>query len=491
MSNVETLSHPVSEDALPDKSRQDKCGVFGVFNHPDAAALTALGLHALQHRGQEAAGIVSFDGETFYSKRSAGLVDKGFSKKEVISRLKGNMAIGHNRYSTSGEVVMRNIQPLYADLAFGGFAVGQNGNLTNSHTLRQELVQKGALFQSTTDTELFIHLVALSQKNTVHERLADAIAQVKGGFSVVACADNQIIAARDPHGIRPLCLGRLDKAWIVASETCALDIIGARYERELDPGEMIVINDKGVTSIKAPDPKSKRFCIFEYIYFARPDSFMEGRSVYAARKAIGEQLAIEAPVKGGDIVVPVPDGGTPSAIGYAQQSGLPFELGIIRNHYIGRTFIEPTDKIRHLSVKLKHNANRAFIEGKSVVLVDDSIVRGTTSRKIVDMVRQAGAKEVHMRISSPPTMYSCFYGIDTPNTEDLMAHKYSVEEIKERIGVDSLVYISLEGLYKALGKEKRDGENREYCDACLSGDYTVERTDFLANKTGKRVTALG
>lgn len=490
--NINTVKTP----AQADKSLQDKCGVFGVFGHPDAAALTALGLHALQHRGQEAAGIVSFDGEQFYSKRAAGLVDSNFSSRDVIGRLKGYMAIGHNRYSTSGDIIMRNIQPLYADLAFGGFAVGQNGNLTNAQTIRQELVQNGALFQSTTDTEVFIHLVALSKKNTVQARLADAISQVKGGFSVVACANDQIIAARDPHGIRPLCLGKLvvdssKTAWVVASETCALDIIGAEYVREIDKGEMVVIDSKGVKSVKAPAEEARRFCIFEYVYFARPDSMVESRSVYASRKAIGEELAKEASVEGADIVVPVPDSGTPSAIGYAQASNLPFELGIIRNHYVGRTFIEPTDKIRHLGVKLKHNANRSFIEGKSVVLVDDSIVRGTTSRKIVDMVRQAGAKEVHMRISSPPTSYSCYYGIDTPNTEDLLAYQCSTGQIKDYIGADSLSYISLDGLYKALGEKGRGGEKRIYCDACFSGDYPVELTDFKANKTGKKVSSLG
>lgn len=474
-----------------DKSLQDKCGVFGVFGHPDAAALTALGLHALQHRGQEAAGIVSYDGEQFYSKRAAGLVDSTFSQKEVISRLKGYMAIGHNRYSTSGEVVMRNIQPLYADLAFGGFAIGQNGNLTNANTLRQEMVQQGALFQSTTDTEVFIHLIALSMKKTVHERMADAISQVKGGYAIVACAPDQLVAARDPHGIRPLCLGKLDDAHILASETCALDIIGAEFVRDVEPGEIITIDPKGVTSVKAPSEDAKRFCIFEYVYFSRPDSMSEGKSVYAMRKAIGEELAAESPVEGADIVVPVPDSGVPSAIGYAQASKLPFELGIIRNHYVGRTFIEPTDKIRHLGVKLKHNANRSFIEGKSVVLVDDSIVRGTTSKKIVDMVRQAGAREVHMRISSPPTTHSCFYGIDTPDTKDLLAHNHTTEDIRKSIGADTLAYISLDGLYRALGEKAREGDKRSYCDACFSGDYPVELTDFLANKTGKKITSLG
>lgn len=472
-----------------DDKFHDECGVFAVFNNDDAASVTALGLHALQHRGQEACGIVSHDGEVFYAKRAIGLVDDTFGKKSVIDYLKGSMAIGHNRYATTGEGHIRNVQPLYADLSFGGFAVAHNGNLTNSLQIREKLVQKGSLFQSTSDTEIFIHLTALSDKPTVEEKLLDALSQIEGAYSLVAMSDDQIIGVRDPHGIRPLVIGKLGKSYILASETCALDIIGAEFVRDVNPGEMIVINDKGMLS-KQIGNKSSRFCIFEYIYFARPDSNLDGNSVYEMRKQIGVELAKESPVEGADVIVPVPDSGVPSAIGYAQASGKPFELGIIRNHYVGRTFIEPTDKIRHLGVRLKHNANRGILEGKSVVLVDDSIVRGTTSRKIVEMVREAGAKEVHMRVSSPPTKHSCFYGINTPSTEELMAHKYSVDKIAKHIGVDSLAYISVEGLYKAVGEDGRDNETPQYCDACFTGEYAIPLTDHKNNQTGTNVTQL-
>jgi len=455
----------------------DECGVFGVYGSEDAAALAALGLHALQHRGQEACGIVSYDGESFYAKRALGLVDSTFSKAEVIERLKGYLAVGHNRYSTSGEPMLRNVQPLYADLQFGGFAIAHNGNLTNARTLRQELVKNGSIFQSTSDTEVIVHLVAVSGKETIPEKIIDAARQVKGAYALVTCTEDELIGIRDPYGIRPLVLGRLGEAYVLASETCALDIIGADYVRDIEAGEVVVINKEGLRSLKPFENTQKRFCIFEYVYFARPDSYMEGHSVYETRKQIGVELARESPVEGADLVVPVPDSGTPSAIGYAQESNIPFELGIIRNHYVGRTFIEPTDKIRHLGVKLKHNANRSFIKDKNVVLVDDSIVRGTTSRKIVDMVREAGAKEVHMRISSPPTKYSCFYGIDTPSTEELLAHQKSVEDIRDYIGADSLAYISHDGLYRAVGEARRNNDVPQYCDACFTGDYMVELVD--------------
>lgn len=473
------------------RSLGEKCGVFGVYGHPEASALVALGLHALQHRGQEAAGIVSFDGTTFFSKRALGLVDQTFNQEDVIERLKGHMAIGHNRYATTGQTLYRNIQPLYADLSLGGFALGQNGNLTNAHTLREQLVQKGSIFQSTTDTEVFMHLVAASEKTNVKDRVAEAVKVTEGGFAIVACCNNQLIGLRDRHGIRPLCLGRLNDTWLLSSETCAFDIVGADYVRDVKPGEMVVIDKNGIESVMLYDVTPPRFCIFEYIYFARPDSFMEERSVYVARKAIGAELARESPVDGADVVVPVPDSGVPSAIGYSEQCGVPFELGIIRNHYVGRTFIEPTQQIRHLGVKLKHNANKSFLEGKSVVLVDDTIVRGTTSRKIVEMVRHAGAKEVHMRISAPPTKYSCYYGIDTPSSSELLANQKTPEEIGKHIGVDSLAYISLDGLYKALDQGKRNGEKRKFCDACFSGDYPVPLTDFMNKRTGKRITDLG
>lgn len=473
-----------------DDKFHDECGIFGIFGNDDAAALTALGLHALQHRGQEACGIVTYDGDSFFSKRAIGLVDATFSKSDVIDRLKGHAAIGHNRYATTGEGAFRNIQPLFADMDFGGFSIAHNGNLTNAYSIRTDLVKKGAIFQSTSDTEVIVHLIALSKKKTIFERFTDAIKQIKGAYSLVAIADNQLIGLRDPYGIRPLALGRLGDAYILSSETCAFDIIGADFVRDVEPGELVIINGMGVQSHFPFAKKPERFCIFEYVYFARPDSFMEGKSVYEMRKQIGVKLAEESPVIGADLVVPVPDSGVPSAIGYAQASGVPFELGIIRNHYVGRTFIEPSESIRHLGVKLKHNANRAYIEGKSVVLVDDSIVRGTTSKKIVDMMRAAGAREVHMRISSPPTTHSCYYGIDTPCTQDLLAHSKSVEEIRQFIGADSLAYISTDGLYRAVGENGRNNKNPQYCDACFTGDYAVELVDHNNNWTGAKVTNL-
>lgn len=465
-------TNPFDDDKL-----HEECGVFGIYGNKEAAAMTALGLHALQHRGQEACGIVAFDGSSFFAHKALGLVDDTFGKGDVIDRLQGHVAIGHNRYSTTGESSLRNVQPLYADLATGGFAVAHNGNLTNAQTLREELVQKGSLFQSTSDTEVIIHLMAVSSKQTATDRLIDAVNKIKGAYSLVACCDNMLIGLRDPLGIRPLALGKLGDAYILASETCAFDIIGADFVRDVKPGEMVVIDEKGLRSLKPFAEIGDRLCVFEYVYFARPDSYMAGRSVYEARKKIGAVLAAEAPCPQADVIVPVPDSGVPSAIGYAEASGTPFELGIIRNHYVGRTFIEPTAQIRHLGVKLKHNANKAFLKDKIVVLVDDSIVRGTTSKKIVEMVRAAGAKEVHMRISSPPTNHSCFYGIDTPDQEDLLAHHYNVGEIAKKIGVDSLAYISVDGLYQALGKPGRDMAAPQFCDACFTGDYAVELTD--------------
>ncbi len=484
------MGSPWDVDGLDDDKLHEECGVFGIYGHDESAALTALGLHALQHRGQEACGIVSFNGEHFQAERALGLVDSTFSDASVIGRLKGQAAIGHNRYATTGETAIRNVQPLYADLSFGGFALAHNGNLTNTNTLRSALVEKGAIFQSTTDTEVIIHLVATSSKATVVDRIIDALKQVEGAYSLVAMDEKQVIGLRDPHGIRPLVLGRTGKTYMMASESCALDIIGADYVREVEPGEMIILDENGLHSQRPFDEVPPRFCIFEYVYFARPDSFMEGRSVYAMRKNIGAELARESPCGEADLVVPVPDSGVPSAIGYAEASGIPFELGIIRNHYVGRTFIEPTDQIRHLGVKLKHNANKAYIEGKKVVLVDDSIVRGTTSRKIVEMVRAAGAREVHMRISSPPTTHSCFYGIDTPSTEELLAHSYSVEQIREQIGADSLAYVSMDGLYRAVGETHRNGDLPQFCDACFSGEYPVDLVDHNNNRSDAKVTDL-
>jgi amidophosphoribosyltransferase len=464
-------AHPFDDD----KPREE-CGIFGIFGHDDAAAHTALGLHALQHRGQEAAGMVSFNGEHFNIHRGLGQVGENFGAEEVIRRLHGYSAIGHTRYSTTGDTVLRNVQPLFADFAFGGFAVAHNGNLTNGYALRRRLVQNGAIFQSTTDTEVIVHLVATSPFNGIVDRMIDALRQVEGAYSLVGLTDDALIGVRDPLGVRPLILGEIDGAHILASESCALDIIGAKFVRDVEPGEMVVIDRDGIHDHHPFAPTQQRFCIFEYIYFARPDSVVEGINVYEARKRIGAELARESHVPA-DVVIPVPDSGTPAAMGYATEAGIPFELGIIRNHYVGRTFIEPSDQIRHLGVKLKHNANRGSIEGKRVVLVDDSIVRGTTSIKIVEMVRQAGAAEVHMRIASPPTTHSCFYGVDTPERQQLLAAMMDLDEMQKLIAVDSLAYITMDGLYRAMGEPGRDASSPQFCDACFSGEYPLRHTD--------------
>ena len=413
-------TNPFDDDKL-----HEECGIFGIFGTPDAAANTVLGLHALQHRGQEAAGIVAYNEGRFNSHRALGHVAPNFSSEKVIRELPGDRAIGHVRYSTSGGTLLRNVQPIYADLELGGIALAHNGNLTNARMIRDDLVAKGSIFQSTMDTEVITHLVALSRKSTVVDRIVDALKQVEGAYALVALTPKKLIGVRYPWGVRPLVLGNLKGCPILASETCALDILGADFVRDVEPGELIVIDADGIHSLHPFPPVQRRFCIFEYIYFARPDSQVEGLSVYEARKRIGAELARSTPIEA-DVVIPVPDSGVPAAIGYAAESGIPFELGIIRNHYVGRTFIEPTDQIRHLGVKLKHNANRAYIEGKRVILVDDSIVRGTTSTKIVEMVREAGAKEVHMRIASPPTTHSCFYGVDTPERSKLLAATHTV-----------------------------------------------------------------
>ena len=470
-----------SRDEVGDDDKlHEECGVIGLWNVPDAAAVTALGLHALQHRGQEATGIVSFDGARFHSHRGLGLVGDNFGDAKVIASLPGLNAIGHNRYATTGDTVLRNVQPLYADFEFGGFAVAHNGNLTNAHLLRRSLVRRGCLFQSTTDSEVFVHLIAISLYSTVVDRLIDALKQVVGAYSLVALSQDQLMGVRDPLGVRPLILGRLGSGWVLVSETCALDIVGAEFVRDIEPGEIVIINDQGVRSIKPFSRQAERFCVFEYIYFARPDSIMEGMPVYEARKRIGAELARESRVAA-DVVVPVPDSGVPAAMGFAHESGIPFEFGIVRNHYVGRTFIEPTETIRNLGVKLKHSANRAVLHGKRVILVDDSIVRGTTSKKIVEMVRQAGAAEVHMRISSPPTTHSCFYGIDTPERGKLLAAVHEVDEMAKLIGADSLAFVSIDGLYRALGKDARQVDRPHYCDACFTGDYPIPLPDIAAN----------
>jgi amidophosphoribosyltransferase len=454
----------------------DECGVFGIFGRNDAASYVTLGLHALQHRGQDAAGIVTFDGKQFHAERHVGLIGDNFTKPSVIARLGGDRAIGHTRYPTTGDSGLRNVQPFFAELESGGLAVAHNGNVTNAMTVQRELQRSGAIFSSTSDTETLLHLVAVSPEKDLLAKFIEGLKKLEGAYSFVALSPKKMIGCRDPLGIRPLVLGDLEGSWILASETCALDIMGARFVRDVKPGEVVVITDKGLESHFPFEPQKQRFCVFEYVYFARPDSHIEGKNVYEARKNIGVELAKEIPVEA-DMVVPVPDSGVPAAIGYAQQAGLPFELGIIRNHYVGRTFIQPTDSIRHMGVKLKHNANRSSIEGKRVILVDDSIVRGTTSQKIVQMVREAGAKEVHMRIASPPTISSCYYGVDTPTTNKLLASRMSVAEMAEFIRVDTLGFLSIDGLYRAVGESARNPDQPQFCDACFTGAYPTQLLD--------------
>ncbi|MCZ8261988.1 MAG: amidophosphoribosyltransferase [Beijerinckiaceae bacterium] len=483
---------PEAEDDhrwLDDDHPREECGVFGIFGHPDAAAITALGLHALQHRGQEAAGIVSFDGRRFHSERRLGLVGDNFSKASVIEQLPGSVAIGHTRYSTTGETILRNVQPLFAELAGGGFAVCHNGNLTNGLTLRRQLIAEGAIYQATSDTEVILHLVARSKRNRFIDRFIDALGQIEGAYAFVGMTNKKLVGARDPLGIRPLVLGRLDGHPILASETCALDIIGAKFEREVEPGEVIVIDEHGeLESLRPFPPRRPRPCLFEYVYFARPDSIAGGRNVYEVRKRIGATLAQESPIDA-DVVVPVPDSGVPAAIGFAQESRIPYELGIIRNHYVGRTFIQPTQSIRELGVRLKHSANRAVIEGKRIVLVDDSIVRGTTSRKIVKMMREAGATEVHFRIASPPIRFPDFYGIDMPEQDKLLAAKMSLEEMRAYLGVESLAFITIDGLYRALGEAGRNNAAPQFTDHYFTGDYPTPVTD-LVSEGAKQLSLL-
>jgi amidophosphoribosyltransferase len=485
-------SMDVSGDNLLDLKEdrlREECGVFGIYNHPDAAAITALGLHALQHRGQEAAGIVTFDGARFHSERRMGLVGDTFSRREVIDRLPGQVAIGHVRYSTTGETIIRNVQPLFAELNAGGFAIGHNGNLTNGLTLRRQLVREGAMMQSTTDTEVILHLVARSHKKRFVDRFVDALRDIEGAFSLVGMTNKKLVGARDPLGIRPLVLGRLDGCPILASETCALDIIGAQYVRDVENGEVVVFDEEGMHSYKPFPPMAPRPCIFEYIYFSRPDSIVGGRSVYDVRKTMGAELAREAPAAA-DVIIPVPDSGVPAAIGYSQASGIPFEMGIIRNHYVGRTFIQPTQSIRELGVRLKHSANRAVVKGKRIVLLDDSLVRGTTSMKIVQMMRDAGAKEVHFRISSPPITHPDYYGIDTPEKEKLLAANHDIEGIRAIIGADTLAFLSVEGIYRAMGEEKRDPLKPQFTDHCFTGDYPTPLTDRAAQESPPRQLSL-
>ena len=474
--------HPF--DPLDDKLKEE-CGIFGVIGVADAANFVALGMHALQHRGQEAGGIVTYDPATgFNSARRFGYVRDNFTKADVMATLPGSLGIGHVRYSTAGSkgaTAIRDVQPFFGEFSMGGCAVAHNGNLTNAAALRRELIERGSIFQSSSDSECIIHLMARSIQKTIPERMKDALRRVEGAFSVVAMTRTKLIGVRDALGVRPLVLGKIGDGWCLASETCALDIIGADFVREIEPGEMVVIEAGGIESFRPFSPATPRFCLFEHVYFSRPDSILGGRSVYETRRQIGVELAKEAPVEA-DLVCPVPDSGTPAAIGYSQQSGIPYAMGIIRNQYMGRTFIEPTEQIRNMGVRLKLNVNRALIRGKRVVLVDDSVVRGTTSIKIREMILEAGAKEVHFRIASPPTAWPCFYGVDTPERAKLLAASMTEDQMREFIGVDSLKFISLDGLYRAAGEAAgRDPKAPKYCDACFSGDYPVAPSDMIEN----------
>ncbi len=472
------LSHPFDDDRL-----REECGVFGCVGLEDAANFVALGLHALQHRGQEAGGIITHHPESgFHSAHRFGLVRDNFTKAGVIEGLPGSIGIGHVRYSTAGSkgaTQIRDVQPFFGEFAMGGAAIAHNGNITNAEAIRRELIDRGSIFQSASDSECLIHLMARSYQKTIPERMKDALRRAEGAFSVVAMTRSKLIGVRDPLGVRPLVLGQLGRGWVLASETCALDIIGADFVREIDPGEMVIITAAGVETMRPFGPEKSRFCIFEHVYFSRPDSFYGGRSVYETRRAIGVELAREAPVEA-DLVCPVPDSGTPAAIGFSQESGIPFALGITRNQYMGRTFIEPSQQIRSMGVRLKLNVTRALIRGKRIVLVDDSVVRGTTSQKIKEMILEAGAAEVHFRIASPPTAWPCFYGVDTPEREKLLAAQMTEDEMRDYIGVDSLRFVTLDGLYRAVGESAgRDRDCPQYCDACFSGDYPVAPHDML------------
>lgn len=479
--------HPFDPPDRDDKLHEE-CGIFGVIGVADAANFVALGMHALQHRGQEAGGIVTHDPLTgFNSARRFGYVRDNFTKPDVMDTLPGSIGIGHVRYSTAGSkgaTAIRDVQPFFGELAMGGVAIAHNGNLTNATALRRELIERGSIFQSSSDSECIIHLMARSIQKNISERMKDALRRVEGAFSVVAMTRTKLIGVRDALGVRPLVLGRVGPVgtsggWVLSSETCGLDIIGAEFVREIAPGEMVVIENDVVESFQPFERRPSRFCIFEHVYFSRPDSILGGRSVYETRRQIGVELAREAPVEA-DLVCPVPDSGTPAAIGYSHESGIPYGMGIIRNQYMGRTFIEPTEQIRNMGVRLKLNVNRTLIRGKRVVLVDDSVVRGTTSVKIREMILEAGAAEVHFRIASPPTAWPCFYGVDTPERSKLLAAGMTEEEMRAFIGVDSLKFISLDGLYRAAGEAAgRNPKAPQYCDACFSGDYPVSPADMI------------
>jgi len=475
MSDREYVHRIPERDPEDDRPRLE-CGVFGVFDVDDASAVTALGLHALQHRGQEACGIAAFDGAKFHTERHLGLVGDAFTSSDLVQRLPGRSAIGHTRYSTAGGSFLRNVQPMFADLDSGGIALAHNGNLTNFLALRTELVAEGAIFQSTSDSEVILHLIARSRKAKIMDRFIDALRAIEGGYALVAITNKKMIGARDPLGIRPLVLGQRHGRYVLASETCALDMIGASFVRDIEHGEVVVIDENGVESLRPFPAAQARPCIFEYVYFSRPDSIVNGRSVYEVRKNMGRILSRETGVEA-DVVVPVPDSGVPAALGYAEESGLPFELGIIRNHYIGRTFIQPTQAVRDLGVRRKHSPNRAAIAGKRVILIDDSIVRGTTSVKIVRMVREAGAREVHLRSASPPIKWPDFYGIDMPDQDKLLAAQKSLEEMRKFLEVDSLGFLSVQGLYDAMDAGPRDPAVPQFTDHYFTGDYPTRLRD--------------
>ena len=455
---------------------REECGVFGIFDNKDAAALTALGLHALQHRGQEGCGIVTFDGKGFYAERRLGLVGDNFTKGKILEKLPGNYAIGHNRYSTAGNNLIKNVQPFFADLHNGGISIAHNGNLSNARHLRRELVKNGSIFQTTSDTETIVQLIAKSKRSKTIDKIIDSLFKIQGGYALTILTEKKLIGIRDPFGIRPLVIGKLSKSYVLASETCALDIIGAKFIRGVENGEIVIITENGLESIK-PFPKVKeRPCIFEYIYFSRPDSTINDVSIYEYRKRLGAELAKEHHIES-DLIIPVPDSGVPASIGYAEKIKKHVELGIIRNHYVGRTFIEPTQQIRSFGVKLKHNINKPLVKNKSLILIDDSLVRGTTSVKIIEMLYEAGAREVHLRIASPPIKYPDYYGVDTPNQNELLASKLNVEEMRKFINATTLKFLSVEGLYKSMGYEKRNSSYPQFTDHCFTGEYPIEPID--------------
>ena len=455
---------------------KEECGVFGIFDNKDAAALTALGLHALQHRGQEGCGIVTFDGTNFYAERRLGLVGDNFTKGNILGKLPGNYAIGHNRYSTAGNNLIKNVQPFFADLHTGGISIAHNGNLSNARHIRRELVKNGSIFQTTSDTETIVQLIAKSKRTKTIDKIIDTLFKIQGGYALTVLTENKLIGIRDPFGIRPLVIGKLNKSYVLASETCALDIIGAKFIRGVENGEIVVITENGLECIK-PFPKIKeRPCIFEYIYFSRPDSIINNVSVYEHRKRLGAELAKENHIES-DLIIPVPDSGVPASIGYAEKIKKNIELGIIRNHYVGRTFIEPTQQIRSFGVKLKHNINKSIVKNKSLILIDDSLVRGTTSVKIIKMLYDAGAKEVHLKIASPPIKYPDYYGVDTPNQNELLASKLDIEGMRKFINATTLQFLSVEGLYKSMGYEKRNSSYPQFTDHCFTGEYPVKPID--------------